>query len=395
MRLLFIGFNSRYINPTNSLLPAMLKMAVDVVYYGPGYTDSKVLAKGIAAFIDQHGPFDALATTMQLCAGKDPVKGVAFLHRYAVSPWSAAEGVPFVIDVSQFLKQAGNKRICFLTDLDVYALDQAMAESLQLRSDYFVGWGPGFSEDAGVLNHLAREEFYKRKVATRPIGLWHDFVSETQKTFINFGHFVGLEEFSWTSLAGRSYAVDVPGQLYARRKDILKIFLASLNKITMPNHGYRKVFSLFNKLGFKPYANPYLSAFYALKFVSGIRQSQFVYTEGSGYQRPLRKFFEIPALGCVLLCAPCAGFRELGFTDGINTVIVDEHRLLDQVRGLLDRPEQAQAIADCGRQLIWERHSLPARACQFRQCLETIIQGDFAGSFWNDGEFIVARRSAG
>lgn len=393
LRLLFVGFNSRYINPTNSLLPAMLKMAVDAEFYGPGFTDSNVLTQGLESFVDQHGPFDFLATTSQLCVASDPVGTVAFLHRYAISSWERDDGMAFVSDVSAFMKHTSHRRICFLTDLDVYSIGHEIEDSLREHGDIFVGWGEGFSEDMDSLVHIGREEFYKRKASSRPIGLWHQFVLDERDSFINLGHFVGLDEFAWTPLRDRAFSANVPGQLYARRRDALAAISAS-GKMSMPSQRYRKIFSLADRMGLNPYANPYLQKLYGLAFTKGIQDSRFVFTEGSGYQRPLRKFFEIPALGSVLLCVPCAGFENLGFIDGVNAMVVDERRLPEQIQALVERSDLAQSIADSGRDLIWKSHSLVARSQQFRICLAAIAKGEYSGSGWTGGEFHLNDRHA-
>ena len=66
MKILFVGFNAKYINPTNQLIPRMLKLFADVVLYGPGFVSDDDLNRGLSAFAEAQGPFDFIATTTQL-----------------------------------------------------------------------------------------------------------------------------------------------------------------------------------------------------------------------------------------------------------------------------------------------------------------------------------------
>ena len=91
----------------------------------------------------------------------------------------------------------------------------------------------------------------------------------------------------------------------------------------------------------------------------------------------------------MLLCTPCAGFERLGFVDRESTIIVAPESVADAVVWLDKNGDQAQRIADAGRRLIWEKHSLHARAQQFSDCLAQMAQQRYAGSRWQAGEFII------
>ena len=110
---------------------------------------------------------------------------------------------------------------------------------------------------------------------------------------------------------------------------------------------------------------------------------------------PIRKFFEIPAAGTVLLAAPCEGFGRIGFVDGVNCVVATPDRLAEAIRDLGRDPERAQRIAAAGRRLIYDQHSLSARARQIRACFELILTGSYAGAEWVDGRFLVRTSGVG
>jgi hypothetical protein len=152
---------------------------------------------------------------------------------------------------------------------------------------------------------------------------------------------------------------------------------------------FRTAMAVMDRLKLRPYAHPLLQNAYNFTFAQAIRSVRYAYTDGYGYDRPIRKFFEIPALGTVLLCTGCAGFRELGFVDRENAIEVAPGDIYDAIAWLTEEPERAQKIADAGRNLVWTKHSTLARARQLSQCIAAIAAGTFRGSRWQAGEFIV------
>ena len=81
-RLLYIDANVSFINPTRNLLPVAMMAAADVVLFGPGHVSSDILARGLPAFIDAHGPFDlAASNTLVLFSDmKDPAAHLKLEH---------------------------------------------------------------------------------------------------------------------------------------------------------------------------------------------------------------------------------------------------------------------------------------------------------------------------
>jgi hypothetical protein len=217
-------------------------------------------------------------------------------------------------------------------------------------------------------------------------------VQKLERRFINLGHFVAETEFDWRALDGRTAAAAVPGINY-RRRDRIKERLRAAGR-ARGNGWFRYAMATGDRLGLRPYARPLLQQFFQSRFVREIAGARYAYTDGSGNDRPIRKFFEIPALGTVLLCTPCAGFDRLGFVDRDSAVVVDADDVLDALAWLDRSPDIAQRIADAGRDLVWQRHSLHARAEQFTRCLAAIGEGHYAGSSWEHGAFLVKRADA-
>ena len=104
MKLLYIDLSTRIANPTNSLIPALLRLSSDVVCYGPGFVDESVLDAGLAAFVDQHEKFDFHVMTWLTPEMSEDT--IAFYQRYSCPTYGSVLLRKFVADVGAFLKRS-------------------------------------------------------------------------------------------------------------------------------------------------------------------------------------------------------------------------------------------------------------------------------------------------
>jgi hypothetical protein len=390
MKLLYIDICSSWINPTNPLILALLRLGADVVCYGPGFVDEDVLNAGLDKFVEKHEGFDFhVATILNL-----ELREVEILYysRYAFPTYRFELVKAFASDAAAFLKRSNVPKILFLTGLDTYALSEEYAQLIAELNGHIVAWAGGFSKPISEFNDVfVSEEYYARYKGKRDFGRWHDVVSKFKRKFINLGHFIAETEFAWNSLSYRRDKVVVPGQMYVRR-EAARRKLAEQGDLARTGQ-FKFLVSAMDHLGLRPHARPLLRLLYNQTFVQSIRSARYAYTDGSGDDYPIRKFFEIPALGTLLLCTPCAGFEQLGFSDRKNAVVVAPDTIGDAVEWLRKSPNQAQEIADAGRRLIWDRHSLHARAEQFARCMKSIATDRFLGSRWDNGDFVVDESS--
>jgi hypothetical protein len=387
MKLLYIDIFARSINPTNSLILALLRLNADVVCYGPGFVAEAELDAGLARFVEKHGGFDfhvMARITPELTETEIGQYGRYFYPSY---PFDLLR--KFATDAAAFLKRSNVPEILFLTGLDTYALPEEYAQLIAELNGHIVTWAGGFSRsmDALDFNVFSNEEYYARYEGKREFGRWHDVVSKYKRKFINLGHFIAETEFAWSTTGNRQDKVVVPGQMYVRREAVRRKLAEQ--GILARSGRFKFLMSAMDHVGLRPHTRPLLRSLYNQTFVQVIESAKYAYTDGSGDDYPIRKYFEIPALGTVLLCTPCAGFKDLGFSDRKNAVVVEPDAIGDAISWLRKSPSQAQDIADAGRTLIWNRHSLHARAEQFANCMKSIAADRFLGSHWNNGEFVV------
>jgi hypothetical protein len=385
MRILYLDVGGRYLNPTNSYLPAMLKLHHEVALFGPGLCCDAEIAAGLEAFVDKHGDFDFVISTQ--AHWEIGEAGCAWYDRFMYPQHSKDALIRFADEANAFMKRTAVRRIISLTNRDVYSITQAQIDEIQAVDGHYIAWARGFIKPQDDLDRFKDEKFYARRVGKKPFGLWYDLTESHHARFINFGHFIGLHEFDWRPLGGRSQAALVPGVAYVRRGEVKKQLRSA--GLTRGSRWVNHLITAADRAGLRPYGRPLIHQIYNMRFVNEIANTRYAYTDGSGFDYPIRKFFEIPALGSLLLCTPCAGFSDLGFVDGKSAVAAGPEDVVDKITRLEREPEAAQAIADAGRQLMWDRHSIRARAEQMTRCLEAIRSRSFAGSIWRNGEFVV------
>jgi hypothetical protein len=384
MKILFVGFNAKYINPTNQLIPRMLKLFAKVDLYGPGFVSDEELDRGLFAFSQAREPFDFIITTTQLAVTTNPEDAENFYRKNSLIQWGHSSVRSFMTDVKHYMTHSQVPIVTFVLDLDPYCVRADLLNQLDQFSDYIVAWGKGFSRDITELPYLKYEKAYSKK--KRTLGLWHEFFNSRIHKCINFGHFVGVHEFDFSSTALRPYDVSVAGQLYYSREKTLGL-LKRNKKLRVGTTGYRFLFSLLAKIGWSPYSRFLPHTIYRALFKQVLSKSKISMTDGAAYDAVIRKFIEIPASGALLLARPCVGFESLGFRDGESAVLLDENCPVEQVIKLLSDPVKLQSIAAKGQELVWKSHSVHARAQQMEKSLQYILDGRFAGSEWRDGEF--------
>jgi hypothetical protein len=385
---LFIGINQRYINPTNSLLPAVVQGSCNVHFYGPGFVSQATLERGVDRYVDALGSVDLIVVTAQCVIGLDAARLSRYLTNYTALLNDGRVTTEYLNDVRAFCKKHKQRVVCGISEIDPHVTPQWILDSLLEHASYFMSWGKGSLNSSGDMEAVNNEEYIQIKLKRGfKLGLMDDFAVKYRQQFINLGQFVGVNEFYWGALAARKYDVSVPGSRYARRQAMSNV-LAKLDGVRVRGTGYRYAYKIAQRLGLRPYANFYLVHLYNLAFQRVLSQSKVCVTEGGANNYPVRKFFEIPAAGALMVCWPAVGMESLGFKDGLNCIFVrDEEGVAQTIKAVVRDVDQFEAIAAAGRDLVFRQHSVSARAVQLHEAIQRIEDGTFKGSSWQDGCF--------
>lgn len=382
MKLLFIGFNRIYLNRTFFVQLQAIAACHDIKFYGPGFVDGTALLEGPMAWAEKNGPFEFvlfdsyLAEFETIAERKKP-----FL--YDQLNFTKSDFYTFGPKMAEFILEYDSQKV-FIANCDIYNVRRSWIDNLLDRGWYVV--------DSSFVELTVAEKMEKSKINV-PIrnmpsfsgGLatdhWLELLQEAPEKIIKIPHSIGLEQVSYIPLRCRKERFSVPGARYGERLGVYP-FLS-------PRSKYDKLISrIRNKAHFKFSSS--LSECKRLemnrRYDQEISSARFVYVSGSMYMHPLRKYFEVPALGAVPIGPVCEAFENLGFKDRESFIIAEtKEDVLEVLRDI--QIQRAQEIALKAQSMVLQAHGYIARSRQFQETFQRISKRSFRGSFWQDGVY--------
>lgn len=112
-----------------------------------------------------------------------------------------------------------------------------------------------------------------------------------------------------------------------------------------------------------------------------IRRTKFCFGCTSLKDIPVKKVFEIPACGSLLMTNRSEMLAQLGFKDSVNCCFVDTNNVLQTIRFYLDHPDHYAAVTAAGREMVARLHRPESR--------KHVIKWFEQWSRKSSGEFIV------
>jgi len=388
MRILFIDPFVTYVNQTRNLLPLVIEGASTYFrVFGQGYVTESTLKAGLCEYIKKNGPFDFLISTELIPVAATKLKRGMWTEADAIKAWRSNY---FTFDPSQvyyswsifdeFLQFKGPKIISIM-QTDFYNLGSAEIEAF-CSADYLMCWGDEFLLPASEVDSATT-------LAQVPSDDWRKIVLDNPEKIISFPAFVSENEFNCEPLSSRPNDWSILGVRYGSRREAAKQLKSYNIKVS---GGLLQLFiDVLLKLRLKPFSRIHGIKLFNHLFQHTLAKSKYSYTCGSAVKYPVRKFFEIPAQGTVLVCDPCMGFKALGFKH-LHNAIACTPKQVKLISDFLVHRIWSQSVASLGRRLVWEKHTVSARQRQLYKCLMAIKDGWFAGSYWQDGEFCLRQQ---
>ena len=382
MKILYAGVYNEYLNPTERNYLIMMKN-LNATFYGPGFTNEDTLENGINHFIEANGGYDFIITTTfsfedHFFENFEKSINEHTRYRYTYFP---KEQLKYIKTIKESILKLVNTKIIYIIGFDPYSIKKDFFNILKRENIYTILLGKQF-----ISSNNAIQE--KEKFSNEINDNYYNFINEYDHKIISFYHIIGENEFKYNVLVNRKYDISVMGVLYTKRKHALKELQRS--ELTLPSRFYTYVYSLLNKAGLKPFSSIITLYLYNIFFQYYLFNSKISYTSGSELKIPVRKFFEIPAHGTLLLAVPCNGFKCLGFKKDINYIEISPNdNLIEVVKNLLRNNKKIQNIADNGQDLIFKNHTTTARSQQLNMCLKAIMSNSYHGSYWENGKFKV------
>ena len=387
LRLLYIGINRSYVNPTTNNLLIALSYNFDIYRYGPGFSDEYELKMGIDLWIEKFGDFEIIMTdSMILECSTLLSKPFLFENESIYFPKRLFK--EYAIGLKNYFINSKKKKI-FIANWDYYAVKTELVEILIRDQNLYVISNVDLNtslsvEEVNARGNLMIENIF-REYPMRS-NIWHDFITKYSHKILSMPNTVNENNFIYTKLNDRSYRYCVPGFPYRERRTARTLF----NTKEWVSHYRVELIFFIEKISRKlliPRPHNW-SRIQTDRLFYRVSNSKMAFTSGAVTRTPIAKYFEIPASGTVMICQECAGFVHLGFVDNVNCFVAEDLQTLKSV--LLNfEINKYQKIADSGRELIYNKHTVSARSYQLKECIERICQNSFNGSHWENGNFVI------
>nr|WP_321352412.1 glycosyltransferase [uncultured Methanoregula sp.] len=267
------------------------------------------------------------------------------------------------------------------SDYYAYSIDRINKMNESSKNLFFLCFG-----DQDIIKPLkdlpnAKHEFFFERINDN----FANYIKDNPEKIIPLPHMIGIDEFLFPNK--KKFEWLVPGAHYYYRK---KIRNALINAgIKCPNAPWINRFLLLLirclHLPSQFLSHDYIRDIYYNEFQKQISKSWCTYTCGSVLDWPVRKYFEISTFGSLLVCRPFQGFEKLGFVDGENCIICDEHNIDDIIDKVKNRDFVMQITLE-GQKMIKEKHSANVRVRQFYNTFLQIQQKNFRRFFWSAGD---------
>lgn len=382
MKVLVLDSNVRYMNPMRNLLPYYLSLIGDVTFYGPGYCSSEIIKSGVNKFIDEHGPFDVTIKTIQAFTAKfnqNFKEWTKFFKRSFNYDFSDDDLISFWMDYGKSDK-ISSYDVALLHQLDFQIISSEFCEHLLSNYNLIVGLGKDFWMS---VDRIQKEDLIGYGDVNNN---WYELIKHNPNRVVGLMNFVCGSEFDFSPLTLRDGNWSILGASYSKRVEARAI----LDKYDIKYNDGKSLriqtMKLMNKLGLNVFSRKSNLETLNKIFSSAMKHSKFSYTCGSSFRFPIRKYFEIPASGALLVCDRCEGFEKLGFIDKKNSIVCLPEDLPDLSQELHANLDYAQELASSGQKLVLEKHTVDIRASQLRNTIELGLSGGYQGSYWDAGE---------
>lgn len=361
---LYLGVNFKYINPNYQNYFRILESVFNMDYVGPGFEISDIDSK-----IDRY-QFVIVDATLLFYQGQ--LSALRGGHKKA-----RKKNIHDFYSRSQSVIRELNN-VILIFNYDPYHISQKEIDILWKVEPYILCLPKEFWAHTDLMKNIQNESFYE-KVNNN----WHTFVNQYNHKIIPIQGVILDSEFYLSNLSNRAYDINIPGVEYFRRKVMFEV-VRNNTSIKLSQHTSLKRKALSRFLRFTGSASAL--RLYQGSFVKQLRNSKSCYTNGSELGYAIRKYFEIPANGSLLLCDKFYGFDNFGFVDGCNCIVVNEHSIEDVVLDIKESPDKYHDMQRNAFNLIKKTHGEEARKIQLRSAIDKIQKNSFAGGFWKSGQ---------
>ena len=418
MRILFVRGNFKHINDMHINNVLSLMNVAEVTFWGPGYVSRESLEAGIKHFWIEKGGFDAIILDFNIAMLHTSILDIRLAYhwnRYFIGDTSIFDMVRYADNIIKDVSEIdATKILYYYFDTDSFK-EKWLDIFIFLEKAGFYFWinglefFPEFDENSfenKIWNLTNRYRYFALKYKNRIISMPYATTN--------------YSEYCATLLEDREFDITIPGNLdripYPERYEIYQI-VKKLDYRQYSDYGNRSLgyradrervqnsdyLNIDDKIiderlekncvYIKSKTNEAILSAWKSQFVNGLNRSKMGYTDGSSSFQIVRKHAEIPAHGALLLCQSIPPLEPYGFVEWESMVTVSKDNIEERCEYLLKHINEMQEIARRGQGLVMRTHSGTHQSRLLLQAIRYINNGEFIGSEWIKGDFIITTRS--
>ena len=416
MRVLVVDVNFDYKNPMYRQFYTSLMGCMEVDFFGPGYVSRACLEKGIGQYLSENGKYDAIlvGTYFVYSSGEKGLRVDAYkVHRHTIPFYRVNDAWQCCGKILEELKKIEGIVKLFIYYEDFMSLpvgDKSICQKLIDCGFYILSWPIEYMKEYSA--RLMHQYSYLTNNA-------YKLASEYTANYVPIPlHGIGYHEIFIRNFSDRDYDWCIPGNrakiyyperavvhetLEEKRKKIWDddpfqtLSVDTIRREHMEWYHFRnkqeKILSwLWGKDKYIP-SHPKMNYIAACReqYLESMRASKLVYADCGAGMCFVRKYFEAGACGAVLVAKKVPGMKEMGFIHDVNCIIVEKY---DDIINIDKKytMQELEVIAKNGQKFIMEKHMLVHRAEALSRTIKSIMDGNYIGAFWEDGNYMIKQR---
>ncbi|MDE5453017.1 hypothetical protein GWE18_09105 [Bradyrhizobium sp. CSA112] len=371
VRILLLPSPFQYVNPTWEKLLGQLVEDGSAIVVGPRTGKA---SRSLKQIIRNSGPFDVV-----ICDPWFFFQSPSIPEEYLPLDMGEVD-IPIIVSLMQY---------------DLHNLSKEFLDRIEAKAACAISACAGHD-----FKYVPSEDAFRNEPWLERSAHSISSVTALGEKFFLIPHCIGSDEFE-SSARRKAFDLIVPGVGYHFRR-LVREWAAEKTCLTVGNDRdlIQKVLGRLSHLflfGSKlSWANqPVGIKLYQRRFRTAISRARVAVTCDGSISYPIRKFFEIPAVGTILAAKFFDRPERLGFLAGQNCFSLTEDNL-DELADIVELAQSdsgpALRVREAGQTMVRDLHSVSVRARQLRDLCGAVASGDANAMIWKDGRPILIKR---
>jgi len=367
MNILLLVDKRKYSNPTREIIINTLINRKNVVVNGPGYDEPCV---SIRELTKKHGRFDLIICDAVLfffhgTTGASAYTGLDESWPSDLFDYGAPMLVLHLLDDAHGWREENKATIQRFVDGNAFILSTAISKQF--------------------FRQLSDQD-YNRETFLSKDSYIHCHPETINDRYLLLPHCVSPSELLSPNISNKKYDASILGVEYYFRRKAFETLIKEKDLRTKSNDILQRI------LRFTLGRTNLGSGWYRQRFINMLSASRCSITCSGTVGYPIRKFFEIPAYGSLLMAEFFQDPEGLGFINQENCIYLDVADLdfmVEMVKAAKENAAWALRIIRSGQDMVREFHTAEARANALMDIAAALAAGNLKTTRWEKGKQII------